>query len=182
MKKAFTLIELLVVVLIIGILAAIALPQYQKAVSKSQAATMLPSLRALALAQERYFLANGSYAARYADLDFSFDSLPLTTNVSPEHLTPASSDAVRANQTYKMVINGGVNPANNFLHSSSIFVQGPYKGAGLLIAHFVNNLNGIEPGQLYCFEYAIARDKFCRPFYGATRIGAANSVDYYKMP
>ncbi len=57
----FTLIELLVVVLIIGILAAIALPQYQKIVAKTRVSTYLPVLKAWAEAEERYFIANGSY-------------------------------------------------------------------------------------------------------------------------
>ena len=70
-QKAFTLIELLVVVLIIGILAAVAVPQYQKAVIRTRFAALKPMTHALAAAQERYYLANGSYAANIADLDIN---------------------------------------------------------------------------------------------------------------
>ena len=68
-KKAFTLIELLVVVLIIGILAAVAVPQYQKAVIKSRYATIKSLARNLANAQEAYYLANGNYTVAFDDLD-----------------------------------------------------------------------------------------------------------------
>ena len=58
----FTLIELLVVVLIIGILSAVALPQYQRAVMKSKVATILPILKGLYTAREEAFLRNGNYS------------------------------------------------------------------------------------------------------------------------
>ena len=67
-KKAFTLIELLVVVLIIGILAAIALPQYQKAVVKSRVSTILPVLRSIKDAEEVYYMANGGYTEDVSEL------------------------------------------------------------------------------------------------------------------
>ncbi|MBR2082680.1 MAG: type II secretion system protein [Elusimicrobiaceae bacterium] len=68
-KQAFTLIELLVVVLIIGILAAVALPQYQKAVTKSLAVEALTNLNVIEKAQHAYRLSNGTYTRNLAELD-----------------------------------------------------------------------------------------------------------------
>lgn len=67
--KGFTLIELLVVVLIIGILAAIALPQYKMAVAKSRYATMMDLTKAIAYAQDRYFMVHGTHTNNFNDLD-----------------------------------------------------------------------------------------------------------------
>ena len=76
----FTLIELLVVVLIIGILAAVALPQYKKAVWKSRYVNAKIMARKIADAEEVYYLANGAYTDDYTQL-----SLDLPTKWVDNH-------------------------------------------------------------------------------------------------
>lgn len=73
----FTLIELLVVVLIIGILSAVALPQYTKAVKKSRAAGVLPTLRAVLEAGMAYNMANPGTGE--VNLDYLDIALPSRT-------------------------------------------------------------------------------------------------------
>ena len=65
----FTLIELLVVVLIIGILAAMALPQYFKAVERSRMAEAVTLMNSITQAQRRKFMQTNQYAGRFEGLD-----------------------------------------------------------------------------------------------------------------
>lgn len=67
-KTGFTLIELLVVVLIIGVLAAMALPQYRVAVGVSRASTLYAFMRGVDQAQQAFYMANNRYATTFDSL------------------------------------------------------------------------------------------------------------------
>ncbi len=79
MKKGFTLIELLVVVLIIGILSAVALPQYRKAVTKTHFHLAQVLVESMLKACEVYYLANSEYPLTPEALDIDFPTPTRTT-------------------------------------------------------------------------------------------------------
>ncbi len=81
-KAAFTLIELLVVVLIIGILAAVALPQYQRMVLKFRAASIWPVVDGIYKAQQNYFTTHGEYANNFESLDIGISG-NTTNSIKP---------------------------------------------------------------------------------------------------
>ena len=76
-RKGFTLIELLIVVVIIGILAAIAIPKFAKTKEKAYIASMKSDLRNMVTAEEAYFA----------------DSVKYSTNVQCANPAPAGSVA-----------------------------------------------------------------------------------------
>ncbi|MBO5910628.1 MAG: type II secretion system protein [Elusimicrobiaceae bacterium] len=84
----FTLIELLVVVLIIGILASVALSQYQKSVEKSRAVQAITLARALHDAQEAYYLENGQYV-------YSKTQLPVDITCPTDYTCIVNSQTIK---------------------------------------------------------------------------------------
>lgn len=78
-RKGFTLVELLIVVVILGILAAIAVPKFRNTKGKAYAATIKSDLKNLASIQEAYFYFNETYGSTLNQLNFgSTDGVTIT--------------------------------------------------------------------------------------------------------
>ena len=102
-KQAFTLIELLVVVLIIGILAAVAVPQYQVAVDKTHAKTALLIMRHIRDAEELYKLANGNYTMDFTELNLDLPVKSINANKDTITLTDGKTFDLSTEGTYSHI-------------------------------------------------------------------------------
>ena len=69
-NHGFTLLEILIVVVILGALAALAIPAYTATTEKAKKQEAFMALAAVREAQQRYYIANTSYANAFSSLDF----------------------------------------------------------------------------------------------------------------
>ena len=171
--RGFTLIELLVVVLIIGILAAVALPQYQKAVAKAQAANAISILKSVAIAQHAYYMTNGKYAEQLDDLDIS---VPWT---GTQKWYAVSTDT-KSNDKFSLQLN------TSWRGILIGLLQGSYQGAGFELFFEVGDPK-VNVGEIYCVEYYPKFSKpagsFCQQVMQGTLVyEEENYNNFYKLP
>ncbi len=108
MNKGFTLIELLVVVLIIGILASIALPQYTKAVERSRMAEAVQILGDLGTAQSVFYMMYSEFASGLSDLNSRGDiTIPGPAEGGSWTLEVGEADGVQTMTRSGGMYNGG---------------------------------------------------------------------------
>ena len=110
-KKGFTLIELLIVVVIIGILAAIAIPKFANTKEKAYVASMKSDLRNLITAQEAYFSDNNSqYAQSTANLGTNYKAssgITVTLNTVTNTGWAASATSMSTAKTCQITLGNG---------------------------------------------------------------------------
>ncbi len=133
-KQAFTLIELLVVVLIIGILAAIALPQYQKAVERARAADAIVHIKNMEKAIELLVLQNGEIkegnllgeqtsGLLHSDIDLTNGLTCGTTTNSYCYNTNWTYEAYCSSSDCSWMVNGYKDPIRADGHSTEIIAS-----------------------------------------------------------
>ena len=148
-KQGFTLIELLVVILIIGVLAAVALPQYNKALKKSRFSALMPIAKAMALGNETYYLETGTYATGVDTLSVAKSTDELAVNVV---------DDIEQGFSYVMVYNEDALPNNKYI----IFQNHSEKFAGTTM----------------CEAGDDEADKLCEAFGGVSLGGSISGGDW----
>ena len=158
----FTLVELLVVVLIIGILSAIALPQYERAVNRSRTAEALAVLRSTSQAVEAHIMETGEFPAHW-------DMLAVRP-IGSYGAFDVENDTVTSKYYKYILVDGRIDAT-------------PISGAGadslpslLYVSDLAKNMTAPVAGKkLYCYYVANGTDRdskmesVCKSMGGTTR-------------
>ncbi|WP_428081731.1 type IV pilin protein [Candidatus Avelusimicrobium fimicolum] len=155
-KAGFTLIELLVVVLIIGILASVALPQYNLAVEKSKVAEAMSVIKSIAQAREVYRLVNGNLPFDFGELDIDI---------------PGEDDDGECviTKNWRYCIDVGTTDAGRYNVSDENYY---------VISYYPQSENDSASGHFTCYAYGEFPHKICRALGGKQRGGFYNSDEY----
>lgn len=158
MKKGFTLVELLVVVLVIGVLAAVALPQYRVAVARVRYVQLITLVQSIKQAQEAYYMANGRYSEDFAELDIS---------------APAGGEVLRPGRI--------LYPGGNYLYLQDAKIVGAnYTGMCNHYETLLAHSPGANAGKSFCWVAAEAAcdaelgEKICKSMGGKQNGGSGN--------